>query len=71
MCNDLFGSLWSFVIFVVFIEFDPDLVLLELVKEVTPTIHITRTHVAAPYPISHREFLDMRTWVEGKEREIE
>jgi hypothetical protein len=31
-------------------EFDPDISLLEIVKPVTPTIQVTRTHVIAPYP---------------------
>ena len=51
-------------------EFDPDLLQLEVVKEVKPTLQVTRTEVAAPYPVSTREFLDMRTWVEGDDRII-
>lgn len=49
-------------------EFDPDINLLEILREVTPTLHLTRTQFMAPYPVYHREFVDMRTWVEGDER---
>lgn len=49
-------------------EFDPDISLLEVVKEITPTLQVTRTHFTAPYPVYPREFVDMRSWVEGDDR---
>jgi hypothetical protein len=51
-------------------EFDPDITLLETIKEVNPTLQVTRTHFAAPYPIYPREFVDMRSWVEGDDKII-
>jgi hypothetical protein len=36
--------------------------------DVTPTIQVTRTHFVAPFPVYPREFVDMRTWVEGDDR---
>ena len=51
-------------------EFDPDISLLEVVKEFTPTLQVTRTHFVAPYPVYPREFVDMRSWVEGDDRII-
>ena len=49
-------------------EFDPDISLLDLVKEVTPTVQVTRTHFVAPYPVYPREFIDMRTWAEVRQK---
>jgi hypothetical protein len=36
--------------------------------DVTATIQVTRTHFVAPFPVYPREFVDMRTWVEGDDR---
>merc|ERR1711991_166619 len=51
-------------------EFDPDISLLEVVKEINPTLQVTRTHFVAPYPIYPREFVDMRSWVGGDDKII-
>ncbi len=33
-------------------------------------VRVTRTHFVAPFPVYPREFIDMRTWVEGGDKII-
>jgi hypothetical protein len=40
----------------------------EFRADITPTIQVTRSHFVAPFPVYPREFVDMRTWVEGDDR---